>query len=167
MNITLYNLRAEYERAGVEWPWISYVEKKFELPPFTLYAVASRESDMRNIVGDHGHGIGIWQRDNRAWARMATPRGPLASASGQAWYLMHPRRQAEDAAGLLALDYRRFRDWRTAFAAYNAGAGAIARALINKTDPDKWTTGGDYGADVLARREALSKMFSKKGIRRG
>jgi hypothetical protein len=151
-------LVAQYDRAVKEWPWLHYVERIRGLPRFLLFAVASRETNMRNILGDGGHGVGIFQRDDRAWRNMPTPAGPLSSDAGKAWYLAHPRQQAEDAADLLLANRRTLRNWNAAFAAYNAGVGAVNRAVSNGRRPDSVTTGGDYGADVQARLNTLRRL---------
>ena len=45
-------------------------EEKYDLPPGLMLAVASRETHMKNIRGDGGHGRGVFQIDDRwhpAW----------------------------------------------------------------------------------------------------
>lgn len=148
MPISDADLLAQYRRAEAEWPWIAAVERAVKLPPMLLWAVGSRETNLRNVIGDGGHGIGIWQRDRRAW----TLPGNVA------WYLAHPRRQAEDAAALLLGLRGKLGAWPAAVAAYNAGEGAVRKALAAGVDPDSRTTGGDYAADVESRRVRLLTM---------
>lgn len=146
MNITTADLRGQYDRSIVNWPWIRTVENSLALPPFLLYALGSRETNLRNVVGDGGHGHGIWQRDDRSWDVPAD-------------YLSTPKRQAVDAGNLLMSLQRRFvtqpNAWHCAVAAYNAGGGAVTRALSAGKPCDSVTTGGDYSADVLARWSLL------------
>ena len=150
----------QYKRASKDWPWLHYVEKIHGLPKYTLFAIASRETNMRNILGDGGHGVGIFQRDDRAFKNMKTPVGTLATKKGKDWYLLHPRQQAEDAAtlhrqNLLAFDGRETH----ALAAYNAGVGGVQRVTKRGLHPDAATTGGDYSRDVLDRRARLAAKF--------
>ncbi len=44
-----------------------------------------------------------------------------------------------------------------AVCAYNASIGGVVAALEEGKDPNLWTTDGDYGRDVLARRDALRR----------
>ncbi len=152
MNITTSALRAQHAQARAKFPFIDATETAHGLPHFLLYAVGSRESNLRNIAGDFSkrpgessprfHGFGIWQRDSGAFGV-----GPD--------YLDDVVRQADDAATLLASLFARFGRWDAATAAYNAGAGAVTRALAKGRPVDSVTTGHDYSADVLARRTFL------------
>lgn len=150
MNISKNALKAEYTEAAKRWPFIREVERKYGLPAFFLFAVGSRETNLRNIIGDRGHGYGVWQRDNRSWPVDGT-------------YLQNVRRQAEDAASLLRNDYQHLRDWRLAADAYNAGLGAVLHAINNGEDADSVTTGGDYGYDVMMRQRELWEMITDLG----
>ena len=148
--ITDDQLADQYRRAVAEWPWIGAVERAHRLPPMLLFALGSRETNLRNVTGDGGHGHGIWQRDDRSWT---IPRSV-------AWYLEHPRQQAEDAAALLVSLRSQLHDpgWGLAVAAYNAGAAAVRGALGRGVRPDHVTTGGDYSADVERRRLAFIRI---------
>src|SRR3954452_17893019 len=44
---------------------IAQAEKRHRLPTGMLLAVASRETNMQDIVGDGGHGRGLFQIDDR------------------------------------------------------------------------------------------------------
>ncbi len=142
MKISASELDRQYDRANETWDFIKAVEANRNLPRLVLFAVGSRESNLRNIVGDGGHGYGVWQRDNRSWGVDRK-------------YLDSVLTQARDAGDLLAANFKRFENWRHAIAAYNAGAGAVARALRDKKDPDQVTTGRDYSRDVWERRAHL------------
>jgi len=152
MNISGNDLLAEYERAKKNWPFIADMERAHKLPALLLYAVGSRESDLRNIKGDFSqrlgepskrfHGFGVWQRDSQ-------------HGVGES-YLLDVRRQAEDAAVMLAENHAAFNDWAAAVAAYNCGPGNVRKALRNGESVDRHTTGHDYSADVLARHRFLA-----------
>lgn len=120
------------------WPFISDIEKAAALPTGLLLAVGSRETNLTNVIGDGGHGFGVWQRDNRYWPVDET-------------YLTDVEKQAKDAAQLLAANYKVLKSWDYAVAAYNAGVDGVQKALAALKSADAATTGGDYAADVLGR----------------
>jgi hypothetical protein len=101
-------------------------ERRHKLPAGLLLAVASRETDMEDIVGDKGHGRGLFQIDDRFHADWLAAHGAPGAATT-------PRVEdaAEFAASMLASN-RAFgsqngvtgRDRiRFACSAYNAGPG--------------------------------------------
>ncbi|MEZ5101351.1 MAG: peptidoglycan-binding protein [Thermoleophilia bacterium] len=127
------------------------------LPRGVLLAIASRESDMNDVVGDGGHGRGLFQIDDRAWPEWlaahgaagagATPPVPAAAVLAAAIVsdgLAFGRRNGVPKRDLL----------RFALASYNAGCGG-AIAGHKEGDCDRRTTGGDYGRDVLDRRARM------------
>ena len=96
---------------------IAAAATRHHLEPRLLAAVAAQEtggpgSDSgRNIVGDGGHGHGVFQIDDR-WHAFA--RSPAA---------MDPASNADYAAGMLESGVRRYGgDIRAALSAYNAGS---------------------------------------------
>lgn len=144
----------EFRDAKKRWPFIDAIEKKHKLPPRLLYAVGWRETKLQNIMGDFSkrsgeaapqfHGFGVWQRDSGAFGVDAT-------------YLKDVRKQAKDAAALLAQNFSIFDDWPAAVAAYNCGPGNVRKALDQGLPVDQFTAHGNYSADVLATREMLVK----------
>jgi hypothetical protein len=98
-------------------PQIAAAATRHHLEPRLLAAVAAQEtggpgSDSgRNIVGDAGHGHGVFQIDDR-WHAFA--RSPAA---------MDPASNADYAAGMLESNLRRYGgDTRAALSAYNSGS---------------------------------------------
>jgi uncharacterized protein YfiM (DUF2279 family) len=122
-----------------------------------LLAVASRETNMQDIVGDSGHGRGLFQIDDRFHADWLAKHGARGGGTT-------PRIKdaAQSAAAMLATNasYAEQKGIgsdqviRFAASAYNAGCGG-AFAGFQARDCDKKTTGGDYGTDVLERLAAI------------
>jgi hypothetical protein len=87
------------------------------LDPKLLAAVAAQETggpgsnSGNNIVGDAGHGHGLFQLDDRSWAFASTPAA------------MDPAANANAAAGILKDDLDRYGgNVREALSAYNSGS---------------------------------------------
>lgn len=150
MRLTEAQLRQQFDRAMTNWRWIRDAENQLSVPPFLLFALGSRETNLQNIVGDSGHGRGIWQRDDRSW--------PIPAD-----YMTRPLLQATDAGALLMSHFAAFRNtnpavaWRAGICAYNAGRTGVQRALAAGRTPDSATTNGDYGSDVLERWSYLAR----------
>ncbi len=138
-------------------PPIARAEKRHKLPQGMLLAIASRETNMQDIVGDGGHGRGLFQIDDRFHGDWLRKHG--APGAGTT-----PRIKdaADYAAAMLAsnLAYGQKKkvgeDQQVRFAAsaYNAGCGG-AFTGFQSGNCDLKTTGGDYGADVLERLAAI------------
>ena len=99
--------------------------------------------------GDHGHGHGLLQIDDRFHERFirsgkwSDPYENIRYAIAEVWipYRLHIA-QRSTLEGL-ALD-------RAATSAYNCGPGRAVRALKQGRDPDAFTTGRDYARDVFS-----------------
>jgi uncharacterized protein with LGFP repeats len=143
MNIRPADLQRQFERARKDWPFIIEVERRHGLPPFLLFAVGSRETNLRNIRGDQGHGHGTFQLDDRFHT---IPPG----------FDNDVRAQAEKAAQMLAENFRRCETWKGACARYNSGRCS-----------DSHTTGRDYGQDVTERRQHLENVYGHMTFHRG
>jgi peptidoglycan hydrolase-like protein with peptidoglycan-binding domain len=128
-------------------------ERGASLPPGLLLAIASQETDMNDVVGDGGHGRGLFQIDDRShgvFLRKQKAAGPGGRPPVPA--------AAEYAAGLVRFNFdfgvrnRVPEPLRLKFAlsAYNAGAGGALEGF-RAGDSDRRTTGGDYGKAVLGR----------------
>ena len=122
-----------------------------------LLAIASRETNMQDIVGDGGHGRGLFQIDDRFHGDWLAKHG--APGAGTT-----PRIKdaADYAAAMLASNVAyaqkkkvgEDQQVRFAASAYNAGCGG-AFSGFQAGNCDLKTTGGDYGSDVLERLAAI------------
>jgi hypothetical protein len=128
-------------------------EKAAKLPAALLLAIASQETDMNDVVGDGGHGRGLFQIDDRSHRDFLARNGaggpggrpPVPAAARYAADLVRSNYDFGVRNGVREADRLRF-----ALSAYNAGAGG-ALAGHREGDSDRRTTGGDYGRSVLAR----------------
>lgn len=144
-----------------------------------LLAVGLRETYLQNIVGDYGHGRGVFQQDDRwqaewlgdhrgcksgTWRTVyesALPAGRVPSLSAgcrRTRELLEQNVAFGNAHGVAAKDLRRF-----AIASYNAGPG---NALLgyHEGDVDRYTAGGDYSEDVLERRLPVARNWIKRNL---
>lgn len=110
--------------------------------------------------GDGGHGRGLFQIDDRGpWRHLIPPDGvewtPFQQAQAACTVLAGARAELADFRGALSVWA-----WDQAVAArYNAALENVRWALRNGLDPDRVTTGKDYGRDVLALRDGLRRTF--------
>lgn len=134
--------------------------RRYNLPPALLAAIASRESRGgaaldRNGFGDHGHGFGLMQVDNRNPFPVVRAGGPF----GQ----QHINQAASIFRSKLDEVEREFpnlteeQQLQTAVSRYNGGA---RRPFPNS---DVRTTGGDYSNDVLARAQYYARTEQWSG----
>ncbi len=125
-------------------PQITAAATRHNLQPRLLAAVAAQETggpgadSGRNIVGDQGHGHGLFQIDDRWHAFARTPAA------------MDPAKNADYAAGMLASSLERYGgDVHKALSAYNTGSPT---ATGTRTD---WGDGKPIGyADSVLRHYA-------------
>lgn len=128
-------------------PQIAAAAAAHGLDPALLAAVAAQEtggpgsSSGRNIVGDAGHGHGVFQIDDRTWDFAKTPAA------------MDPAKNADMAASILADNLQRYGgNVHEALSAYNSGS---------PTSTGTTTTWGDgatlgYADSVMRHYDALS-----------
>jgi hypothetical protein len=125
---------------------IAAAARSHGLDPKLLAAVAAQESggpgqnSGNNVVGDAGHGHGLFQIDDRAWAFAASPAA------------MDPSANANAAAGILRDDLDRYGgNVRAALSAYNSGSPSGAGT------PTTWGDGAtlSYADSVMRHYAAL------------
>ena len=127
------------------------------LPTAFMFAIASRETNCTNMLGDiqngQAHGVGIIQID------IQHPIALQARDSGT--WQTNPGPLIDFGTTLLAADIIQVKHvlpnltnlndvLRIAAAGYNCGIGRAIQAA-GQGNPDRSTTGGDYGQDVIAR----------------
>jgi len=140
------------------------VERRHGLPRALLLAIGSRETNCRDVVGDFGHGRGVFQIDDRFHHDWLAEHGaafpgelpPIADAAELAATML------ADAIAIVR-EHELAGDAVTKFAAsaYNAGLGG-ALAGLRRGDSDLETTGRDYGADVVARMHSFHRLERAK-----
>lgn len=168
-------LRKQYQRAITEFATgFEEASKRTGIPKELLMGVASRETNMRNILGDGGRGAGVMQVDigtdaafkaSGAWKdatasiirgaeilqekfeqliKLAGERVTIRSRKGERFSFTVPELAGDDLT-------------RTGVAAYNSGMFAARNAALGRS-VDASTTGRDYSADVLRRAEIFRQL---------
>jgi hypothetical protein len=140
-NVSMSELLTMAKAAAIRWPFILTTERAFGLPPYLLFAVGSKETNLsarytQGATGDGGHGHGVWQLDNRSHQ---IPAG----------FDTDPVAQCNKAAAMLRANLDRYHDLVSALNVYNSGQTKSERTTAN------------YGPDVAARRQALEANASR------
>jgi hypothetical protein len=167
---TKTSIAAELARARANgWEQCCFeAERAAGLPAGLLLALASRETDMNDVVGDSGHGRGLFQIDDR-WHpdflgrhRAGGPGGkpPVRDAARYAAELVRANLDYARRKGIPERDRLKF-----ALSAYNAGAGGAWSGYREEGNSDARTTGRDYGRDVLARFALFQQILNGRAPR--
>jgi hypothetical protein len=137
-----------------------------QFAPAFFFAIASRETNCVNELGDiqadGAHGVGIVQvdvqhviarqaRDSGSW--QTTP-APLVAFGAQ--LLAENIRRARQAFPTLTADQQ----LKIAASGYNCGMGNAIAGQHNG-DCDEHTAGGNYGADVMARKALFEQLMAQ------
>jgi hypothetical protein len=137
------------------------------LPKTFFYAIASRETNCKNILGDvqadGAHGVGVVQID------IQHPLAKQARDSGT--WKTNPAPLIEFGAKLLSANTVQVKHilpdlaandvLKVAASGYNCGIGrAIRAAGFASGDSDTFTTGKDYGKDVIARMAIFDQLLA-------
>lgn len=146
--------------------------KAYEFPTSLLMAIASRETNMRNIIGDGGHGYGIMQIDDRSFPDWCHS-GQWTDASAGIWKgaLVLDGKLEQVRAGqgkTLKVGGKTFTGashlsneqiLTIAVAGYNSGLWAYY-CYSKFQDADRKTTGKNYSSDVLSRAAIFDTLLS-------
>ncbi|MEE2902339.1 MAG: hypothetical protein VYC39_08415, partial [Myxococcota bacterium] len=139
---------------------IDRVANRYDIPPSILAGIVSRETRGRNVIGDNGHGHGLAQVDSGSfgqWTRNWRASGMPAEEG--------LRKGAEIFANKREYLRNRFPQltpdelMTATLSAYNAGEGAVGRALQRGVSADSVTTGKDYARDVLNRASVFANQL--------
>jgi hypothetical protein len=146
--MSLDPIAARLSAEGVAFaPDIAAAARRHSLDPELLAAVAAQETGGpgsnagRNVVGDGGHGRGIFQIDDRWHSFASTPAA------------MDPAQNADYAAGMLSGLLKRYGgNSREALSAYNAGSPTAEGTRT------RWADGADlpYADSVFRHYERLT-----------
>jgi hypothetical protein len=137
-------------------PFFDAAAKQYDFDTDFLLAIASRETNLLNIKGDFHdgayHGFGIMQVD------VGTDPDFCASWTPD---MVEPSIQA--GTKILggkrdSLEAKNITDPKAIAASYNTGASNVIHSIANGFDPDRTTTGHDYGSDVMARMAVITGL---------
>jgi len=140
--------------------------KAADIPVAFFYGIASRETNCTNELGDYEggeyHGVGIVQidiqhdiarqaRDSGSWKTDPAPLiafGANLLAEGMQAVRVHCPGYTDEQV------------LKVAASGYNAGIMTAIDDSQTRGDSDASTTGGDYGADVVARMHAFERLLA-------
>ena len=134
---------------------------------WVLVAIDSRESRFGMLLdadglGDAGHGHGEMQIDDRSHSAFCSNGGWKDLAASLAYIhrnvIIPSYNYLANRFGYFQEDYAKL-FWGVV-AAYNCGAGNVAKAVANGDDVDSRTTGKNYSSDV---RERALQLFAALG----
>ena len=116
-------------------PYIIEKLKEFDMPMYLQYLPIVESNYVPGAVSRSG-ATGIWQF-------MENSMAPLLKKDS--WYdeRRDPWKATDAALAKLQQNYKEFGDWALALAAYNCGAGAMARVLKKNPDKDFWQLSKD------------------------
>jgi hypothetical protein len=165
--MALFNISAQQLKAQVDAAKKSGLakacadaERARGLPNGLLLAIASRETNCLNIIGDGGAGRGVFQIDinaHREWLDdNMGPDGlpPIPVAADYAAGILVSNLAAAKKLKLTGDNAIKF-----GAAAYNAGAGGATKAFESFGDADAGTTHKNYGDDVLTRLHLIQSWL--------
>lgn len=138
-------------------PFFTEAAQAFNFPIALLLAIASRETNIRNIIGDGGHGRGIMQIDDRSFpdfANSGASKDPRQNILKGGEILNGKRRflSQKGISGDVLI--------RGSVAAYNGGEGRVLKAIRADRDVDSVTANGNYSSDVLGRSQILEELLA-------
>jgi|GEM_PF-1026914 len=137
-------------------PFFNEAASQFNWPVELLIAIASRETNIQNILGDGGHGRGIMQIDDRSFPEFANSgrwKDPKQNILMGAKVLTGKQRfLSQKGVGANVLR-------RASVAAYNSGEGKVFRAIQQGLSVDAFTAHRNYSADVLERAAVFAELL--------
>jgi hypothetical protein len=165
--ITKQELQAQLKgvrEAGL-YEFIVGAALEYKLPVAYLLAVASRETGMKNIAGDGGHGRGMVQIDDRSHFDICNNhdfrKEPALFIDYGAKMLLTNLGWAAKHWPKYTLEQRQ----KIAAAAYNCGCGNVLKA-VPQGNCDLYTAHGDYGASVIERMGLIAEILKEEKLAR-
>ncbi len=176
MRPPISELQRQFDRANTSG-WISLVRAAADQYQFTvelLLGIGSRETNLEPQYqvhpGDHGRGFSMWQIDigsDAEWIATGDWKDVGKAVMRAAFWLDQKRTDVTDKLKhpcvekkLSAVVVSNADIERITVAAYNTGAARAVSAYLNFKNPDRFTTGADYSADVLYRRDVFASFLS-------
>ena len=171
-NWTKRDLENQFSRSQRDG-WIAFFKEgsvSYGFSVTILMAVASRETNIKSIIGDSGHGYGIMQIDDRSypdWCHSGVWKDPRSAILKGAQVLDGKREDIINNQGkIIKFAGRSFigksnlnqdEILRTTLAGYNSGWWAYYNLSINN-DPDLRTSGKNYSSDTLDRSTIFQEI---------
>ena len=155
MRITEAQLEHQYQSAKREG-WIpDFSDAGYGVSAEVLMGVASRETNMQNIIGDRGHGHGIMQIDDRSFPHWCATQKWRDVGEGikMGAFVLRSKYNDAQTRGVPKEDLL-----KVALASYNAGRNPVTDDL-HGVDPDRHTTGHDYYHDVMRRALVFKRLL--------
>lgn len=150
-------------------PFIEKAAAQANVPPSIICGVGSRETEWGlspaldvpgpGGKGDHGHGRGLMQIDDRSheFARTGKWQDPEAN-------ILYAAKVLTQSANYISKKFPSLKGealLRATLAGYNCGPGNVAKALSKGLDVDYYTAGRNYSRDTVDR----AGWFQGKGIK--
>ena len=152
-------------------PMFAEAGSSFGFTAALLMAIASRETNMKNIVGDGGHGYGLMQIDVRsypdfchsgAWKNVEAEIHMGASVLSSKQVQIQKSQGVQLHISSSSFVGKKLTDGelnQCAVAAYNAGLWAYYGITVHG-NPDLYTTAHNYSSDVISRMRQFSKLLT-------
>ena len=188
MNATRSQLKTQYERAK-RLGWIPHFREavatrtKGFFDVADLMAIGSRETNLDpkwlTKAGDHGNGFGLMQADKRSFPKFTQSDAWKDARQGilfGAEVLMQKWHDVQSGIGVKRGAYSSKTKKYSYFVGKDVGQGKEAQqvtiaaynngrwphyAVTNGKDPDTYTTGKDYSADVMARAKVFRELLGQ------
>ncbi|MCR5606871.1 MAG: transglycosylase SLT domain-containing protein [Treponema sp.] len=123
-------LAAMVEAGNLYWQYIREKIEEYNMPHCLLY-LPIVESSFKPTAKSRSGALGMWQF-------MENSMKPFLKKTEFVDERLDPWKSTEAAFLKLQDNYKQFGDWEIAIAAYNCGAGAMAKVTKNNPDKDFW-----------------------------
>jgi Transglycosylase SLT domain len=149
-------LPAQYRRL---FPLVLGAARHHGVDPALILAIMDRETGDPGRIGFGGRDPSATNGDDFGLMQINRAAHP-AFFDENDW--RDPAQNLDYGASVIAANLRHYDgDIARAAAAYNAGPGAVDRALRAGRSPDSVTTGGDYGSDVARRHAHFERLLGR------